>query len=408
MPELVSILCGYALLTASILQLGRALVRFAPDTPVGPGQVALAWVLGSGVFGLGVLLLAAVHWLEGVSLGLLCAVALASGGLPPSWQRMPRLVWSLPTAVCLLFLAVHFVTSAAPGDDADGYRYHLGFPHLYRHAGGLIAIPEDFYAAFPQAVEMLYVAALQFGGFSVANLLHWNFLVALALGVYATSEQEGATQAGAVAAAAVAAAPVTGTTVAAAGVDYALAAAFWMCFDCLLRWRKQRQSYWLLVAAGLAGLCCGIKYTGVVAVALVLLMAAIPAPRIALAALGIAAVPIAPWLVRNWLFYSNPVHPFLSATFPNPHLLPSSEAAWIAIVRAYEGVAFSSRYYWEATMRGVETMGFAGPYFLLAPLALLAVPPVDCWPRCHGSLETRCCASRCRRCRFWLSRSRWG
>jgi len=87
----------------------------------------------------------------------------------------------------------------------------------------------------------------------------------------------------------------------------------------------------------------------------------------------VAAIWMLPWLAKNWLYFANPFMPFLNAWFPNPYLLPSAEAAWVEKLRRFNGAEFNLHYPWEATIRGVTTMGFTGPFFLLLPVAVLSL-----------------------------------
>ncbi|MEZ5403277.1 MAG: glycosyltransferase family 39 protein [Bryobacteraceae bacterium] len=294
-------------------------------------------------------------------------MAIAIGG-------RPRLSWTPAAAVALAFLAWYFVAAMAPGPDSDGYRYHLGFPRLYLDAGRLIPIREDFYSAFPQATEMLFLYGLRFGGFAVANLLHWTFFAALIAGVYATGALLGSPLTAACAAVAIAASPVVGATSALASADVALAAALWASFHAWLRWRGDANWRWLVAASAAAGFACSVKYTGCTALAVSALFLLAGRARWRSVALSAAVIGVwvAPWLARNYLFFGNPVHPFLSSLFPNPYLSPSSEQAWIAVVRSYRNAAFSLGYVWEVIVRGKASFGILGPLFLLAPIGLLA------------------------------------
>jgi hypothetical protein len=370
LAETLSILAGYGLVTAAILQSGRALLGRLVSGALPAEQLAISWMLGSAVFSLALFILCALHMIGRMELGALLALAIAAG-----WRERWQL--SRPgaaTLVSVVFLATYFIAAMAPSVDSDGYRYHLGFPHLYLARGGFFPIREDFYSAFPQAMEMQFLLGLRFGGFSVANLLHWNAMAALAAGIHAAGTGLGRPAAGAVAAAAAVSASVVGTTAASASVDVALAAAVWISFHCWLRWRETPSDGWLIAAAAGTGLACAIKYTGISAVMVAAVFLLSRPGRVRNCAIGgaVALVLIAPWLVRNWVYFGNPVYPFLNSVFENPYLLPSTEAAWREVVRHYEGVGFDRTYAWEAAIRGVRTAGFAGPFFLFTPLAMLA------------------------------------
>ncbi|MDX1982166.1 MAG: hypothetical protein SFV51_17975 [Bryobacteraceae bacterium] len=387
MPDALLIVAGYAFCSLAIVLSGRACLERLHLQTLAAEQWALSWMLGSAVFSLLLLGLCALHHIGRWELGglLFCAIA---AGWRTQWSSppfQPRFPWW----IAAIFLGVYFVAAMAPSADSDGFRYHLGFPRLYLSRGGLFPVREDFYSAFPQGMEMQFLLALQFGGFSVANLLHWNALAALAAGMCATGQRLGAQWAGAAAAAVTVCSSVVGTTVASASVDVALAAAIWISFHCWTRWRETDSTGWLTAAASGTGFACAIKYTGIsaVAVAAMFLWSRPARVRNTATATATAAIYIAPWLFRNWIYFRNPVYPFLNSIFPNPYLLPSSEAAWREVVQNFGGAAFNSSYPWEAAIRGVMPMGFAGPFFLLAPLALWTLRhPRGVWILAAGAI----------------------
>ena len=219
---------------------------------------------------------------------------------------------------------------------------------------------------------MLYLCGLEFGGFSTARLLHWNFLAALVAGVWAFASHYGEWRIGAWSAAVLSASSIVGTTTASASVDTALAAAVFASFHGWMRWWNSGATTWLLFASMSAGFACSVKYTGVTAllVAGAFLVARAGSCRVWLRAVCAAGVCVAPWLIRNWVQFGNPVMPFLNAWFPNPYFLPASEAGWIANLRQFNGAKIDSTYAWEIALRGVTPMGFVGPVLLLAPLIL--------------------------------------
>jgi hypothetical protein len=373
MYDLFAIAAGYSFATAAILGTGRAVVRRLGLAVSVLEELALCWIAGAALFSLAILALAAAHWIQPPVLAALGVGGIVAGWFAPPGRRLASPIPIPPAVVSAIFLAVYFVAALAPSLDSDGYRYHLGFPRLYIDAGGLIPVTLDFYSAFPQGIEMLYLFALAFGGFSVANLLHWNFYCALVTGVFVTGARLSTPFAGATAALAIAASSVIGTTAASASVDLALAAAVWISFHAWLRWNDDRSARgWLIAAAVAAGFACSVKYTGFTAL-LVSAVFVLRSPRAIPLAAAVAGACFIPWLFRNWIWFDNPVHPFLSEWFPNPYLLPYSERTWIEVVRSHNGASFNGSYPWDAAIRGVTAAGFAGPFFLVTPIALLAL-----------------------------------
>jgi hypothetical protein len=90
----------------------------------------------------------------------------------------------------------------------------------------------------------------------------------------------------------------------------------------------------------------------------------------AVAAAG-AALLIAPWMLKNWLWLQNPLSPFFNNIFPNPYVTVEFERSYRNYLALYD---LHSR--WQipmvVTTKG-GLSGLLGPVFLLAPLALLSL-----------------------------------
>src|SRR5262249_35664620 len=84
------------------------------------------------------------------------------------------------------------------------------------------------------------------------------------------------------------------------------------------------------------------------------------------------AIMAGPWVVRDWIWYQNPVAPLGSWLFRNPYVHVMFEKEYTAYMRRYE-VEDLRTLPLEVTVRGEKTTGVIGPVFLLAPLVLLAL-----------------------------------
>ena len=86
-----------------------------------------------------------------------------------------------------------------------------------------------------------------------------------------------------------------------------------------------------------------------------------------------AAVIVAPWVLRNWIWLGNPAAPFLNSWFPNPYYHPGMEHIYAETLKHYIDI----KHYWqiplELTVRGGLVEGLFGPVFLLFPAALFAL-----------------------------------
>jgi hypothetical protein len=149
-------------------------------------------------------------------------------------------------------------------------------------------------------------------------------------------------------------------------------------FYLLQIWDVQRDDRLLLATGALAGFGYACKYTAFLAVPYAIGFVAWRMRRKFLKAATVMALSsalfIAPWMLKNWIIVANPVSPFLNRVFPSPYVRINFEDDYIKQMRWYEGLRSAWDIPVELTLRGGVLQGLYGPVFLLAPLALLALP----------------------------------
>jgi hypothetical protein len=350
----LAILFGAAFTIAACIALGRLILR---DTIRDPGA---EFVTGAAALSLIVFALCAVHlayplvFLAGGAAILGCRRL--SGGLPARPKNRLLLLAFAP------FLILYFFHAMAPEASPDGAGYHLTFVARYLQTHGFVRITDNFYAAFPAAAEMLFLHAFAFGQHSAAALVHLAFLIALAWQLYSRSPA---------AALLVFASPVVGIDGASAYNDVALAATAFTLFNLLELWQDSRSPRLLAAIGLLTGFAVATKFTAWLAFPWAVGWIALKSRRLALNVGALAAIVVAPWLIKNWLWFDNPVAPFFNRLFPNPYVLVSFEDSYRQSLQLYH---LHSRWQipWDVTTRGTLS-GMLGPVFLLAPVALLAL-----------------------------------
>ncbi|MCU1238978.1 MAG: hypothetical protein JWP63_6945 [Candidatus Solibacter sp.] len=292
--------------------------------------------------------------------------AIASGR--PKFGRPRWSWWLFPFAAYFVF---YLANAMAPEVSPDGAGYHLGLVARYLREHGFVAIRDNFYAAMPGGVEMLFLFAFPFGGHSAAAMVHFTFLIALAWQVYSYARRAGFPVAGASAALLVFASPAMGIDGTSAYNDVALAAIAFTLFYLLQIWDAERSSRVLAAAGLVAGFAFASKYTAWPAVVYAVGFVAIKNRKAAVAVGGFAALMIAPWLLKNWIVLQNPVAPFFNRQFPNPYVSAAFEDTYRRLMAMYH---LKSRWQipMEVTTRGTVS-GLLGPVFLLSPLALLSL-----------------------------------
>jgi hypothetical protein len=356
----------------------------------------LALLLGASVLQFAIFLVFAAHVaylpvLHGL-LGLPILAVLWTGDwrLPKdhashSLTGMERSLGWMFALLAVVFSALYLANAWAPEVSPDGSSYHLGFVARYLREHGFVAIPTNMYSGLSAGVEMLYAGAFSVGKHSAAALTHFGFLIALGLMIRAYGRRIGQPLAGSAAALLVYLSPVVGVDGSSAYIDAALAAGCFATFYIAELYCTQlgaadveagtkHHATGQLIAIGLlAGFCVSAKYTAftiaLFAIGYVLLRSRKLGPAIIVG--GCVALMLAPWLIKNWIYFNNPLAPFGNAIFRNPFLHPELERSWSEQLRHYE-----VRNMWalplEVTIRGAATQGLIGVAFLAAPLALLA------------------------------------
>ena len=110
--------------------------------------------------------------------------------------------------------------------------------------------------------------------------------------------------------------------------DVAVAAIAFTLFHLLQIWDEERTPR-LLAAIGLAaGFAFAAKYTAWPAVAYAVGFVLVKNRKAVLPVAACAAVMIAPWLLKNWIYLQNPVAPFFNRQFPNPYVMVAFEDSY--------------------------------------------------------------------------------
>jgi len=285
-------------------------------------------------------------------------------------KPVPRVLFS---AIFAVFTVYYLANAWAPEISPDGSGYHLEIIAGYLHAHKFFRVPTNMYAALGQGVELVYAPAFALGRHSAAALVHFAFLIALAMLIAAYGRRIGKPPAGAAAALLVYLSPVVGLDGTTAYIDVAAAAIAFSLFYWLEIWDGSRDARLLAPIGLLAGYAYAAKYTGFVLVpfAMGFILWRTRRWKPALLVGAIAAVMIVPWMVKDWIWFRDPVAPFLSDVFPSPYLHPITIQGWSEFLRRYNLPNL-----WtlplQVTVVG-KTQGIIGPVFLLAPLGLLAL-----------------------------------
>ena len=233
----------------------------------------------------------------------------------PAWRRLAGSLVPLPAETRWLLAAlagmglVTFLVSLSPEMGWDPAYYHLRLPKLYTMGHRIWFIPYIYPSHYPQTIELVYGLAWQTGGEGAARLVNWSFWALCGLALLGLAPALGG-RVGLRAAALALTLPLAGTLASENYIDLGLTFLELLALTAALSGRA--------AAAGcLAGFAMGSKYTAVIAAfALGVAWLARSGGKRTLVAIGcVSALPVLPWLAKNWLFTGDPVAPFLYRRF---------------------------------------------------------------------------------------------
>ena len=386
------ILLGWIACVVTALALGLLLFRLLHVSLHRLESLCLGYVAGSAVLSCVVFALAAMGIArKGVFLSL-SAVALAASLyfwrwlLPPAPPRGPRIAagWKLLFAVAILaYGTLYFRQALSPEMSPDGMMYHLGLVNLFNRAHGFVRYV-DMYTGLPEGIEMLFFYAFAVGKHSAASLVHFSFLVDLALLMVLYGRRFGFASAGVAGALLVFASPLVGADGTCAYNDVGLAAVTFAAVYLLALWRNEKSTGLLMACSIVTGFTMAIKYTSIFFALFVVLMIAIGLRgqsrrrrALLVAAAGIVmSVCVAPYLVRNALWFDNPVAFFGNSIFRNPNFHISFERDYSRNLAHLNGLQWRDMPM-QLTTGGANVEGCLGAVFLLAPLAIAGA----LWPQ---------------------------
>jgi len=341
-PDFLTILPGLKhLILVMAIPLGMAALSACMGAPLFKDSGAAARLIfgsaiGMGIFGMAGFSLAVFGLAtQPILLALLAALAayfLATGKFKQAFRDLKLTAAEISASAkqaadwvpgaTLLAAALGLLMSLAPPiEDFDALLYHLAVPERWLNDGGLISSPALTYW-YPHLVEGSFVLPMAFGFDTSTHLIHF-FWLALTVGIvwlWARQEWDDSTAWNAIAI--LLTMPSLLWLASWAYTDYALTFTGIAAMYALWQWKRLEDKKWLSTAGVMAGMAMSIKYTSffipLVGVLLILLWERRNAPRLKISAqfATIAVLVAAPWYIRNWVWTSNPVYPFV---FPGRH-----------------------------------------------------------------------------------------
>jgi len=323
--EVVRLVSAGLVPCAAYLAIGlRLLPRFRVDAR-GAERLALAWVFGTGVASLGILVLRALA--VPVPLLMVGAVAvlfwplrggrLARRGAPPEPEpaSVSGPAWVQRVDACTAAVGtLTFVAALGPETFWDGFEYHLPLVAAWTE-GPLRAVPGMLDAEFRAGIDLLYVPAV-FSGFpDAAAAVSAAFALALAALVRAETTRRASAGAGALAGLFTLVAPLTVDLAPSTYVDLGVGVHGFAALLFADRWNREGAPSALLASAACLAFALNAKLHAGILVPAVLLLLLLggrrPAAGLLARFVALAGLLAAPWFVKVALTTGNPFFPFL-------------------------------------------------------------------------------------------------
>ncbi len=290
-------------------------------------RTALAWVFGTGVCSLALLLLRALN--VPVPLVVIGVVAIAVWPLPrpgrPRSGSSPAPPEPAPTGwirwvdqATGVLAALTFVVALAPETYWDGFEYHLPLVAAWTE-GPIRAIPGMLDAEFRAGIDLLYVPAVTSGMADAAAAISAGFALALAVLIRAEATRRASAGAGALAGFFTLLVPLVTTAAPGTYVDLGVGAYGFVALLLADRWNREGDRRALVGAAFCLGFAANAKLHAVLLVPAVLALVLLGGRRPALALIARCAAIVAaltlPWLIKVALTTGNPFFPFFTDVF---------------------------------------------------------------------------------------------
>ncbi|HAH31828.1 MAG TPA: hypothetical protein DCL44_05890 [Elusimicrobia bacterium] len=338
--------------------------------------------------------------------GVICSIGLilysrrGSGSLKTGASSMDILLPDskslgvLPYAALILTacaVVMSVLATTGPEIFYDALLYHLALPKLYLLNGRIIPTPENLYSGIPFNLEMLYGLALSLSDERLAALFHFSFGLGTALAVWAWLRRRVSNEAGVFGALIYYLCPLTLYGSWQCGIDlgtcFYIALAFTTLSFSLEASEPAKARVWAVITGIFAGFAVGVKYTllplcaafGLVHLWLRAREGKSARDTVWMAAAALAA--FAPWLIKNSLFYGNPVYPFLHNIFGHaaPALWPQflADAQSRNLVQLFTTVEGWKSFFttpWQISAGTQRISDWLGAVFLLFLPSLFTLP----------------------------------
>ena len=306
---------------------------------------------------------------------------------PPAKTQQPtRLFDVLLMGILGCFLCMILIQTFAPEIFYDSLVYHLGLPQYWLIVHRMVPMPANFSSGFPSNMELLYGLALALKNDVLAKFVHFASGIGCLMAIFGLGQRYGSKRAGLLGCLFFISSPIVVLEFAKTAVELGSAFFILSSLYCLLKGHDEpdpdRRKKWYLVTGLFCGVAMGTKYT--IWIFLPTLIATHLLSRVEGQSLRSAAreavrmafwacLAVSPWIMRNILYFHNPIYPFLSGVFHssagNPINLSSFQADAgsrdLAALLSWRGGWNYLTETWRYTMVSVNDKDLIGPLYLM-------------------------------------------
>ena len=322
--------CALALLTFTI---GRRLARVLKLNFLSlTEELSFSIMLGTGTLGLAVLGFGLLGLLKPLPIAIfvllvliflraeLAAIPEVTSKLLTSAFSQQNKLWS---ALFLIVVAVLIIRALTPPWAVDEVIYHLPATKSFVEAGRIYPLYHRPLGNMPFLVHMIYAFCLILGTDIAAKLFSLLLTLVTSIALYAFCVRFLTRQVGLVALFGFLSASMVVEVGISTRIDVSLAGMLFLATYAMMVYLESRKTGWLIASAILSGFSLGIKLNAVLWLSCLGLMFLVESvvrlrssfAQVAKATLLYVSIALAvssPWLIKNLIWFHNPIYPFIT------------------------------------------------------------------------------------------------
>ncbi|HKF59698.1 MAG TPA: glycosyltransferase family 39 protein [Blastocatellia bacterium] len=296
-------------------------------------EISFSVMFGVGIVGLIILALGLAGLLAPVpvtlSIGLLMILSgqevprifqLLKEGVTAATSTKLRFILTILFGVLVLVFAIRAITPPHTPDEAI---YHLSVTKRFVDQGRILPVEDNWAGNMPFLVQMLYAICLMAGADIAAKVLSFCLALVCSLSLYGFSRRFLTRRVGVLSMFSFFAAGMVVEVAVTSRIDVSLAGMLFLAIYSMMVYLESGRRQWLYASAVLSGFGLGIKYSAAIVICFLGIMFlveslvrrrddGITAIKRGMLYTAIVAAVAAPWFIKNFIWFRNPVYPFIT------------------------------------------------------------------------------------------------